>query len=57
MQRTPRRATRAVALLRHVATPEARAILTALAAGEPDAVPTREAMLALKELADGDAAP
>jgi hypothetical protein len=46
------RATRAVALLRHLGSPDARAILARLADGEPDAAPTREAKLALKELAD-----
>jgi hypothetical protein len=44
------RAVRAVTLLEHLATPEARAQLQALAAGESDALPTSAARAALERL-------
>ncbi|MGE3805935.1 MAG: hypothetical protein AB7K24_14780 [Gemmataceae bacterium] len=44
------RAARAVALLEHLNTPEARKLLEALAAGEADALPTKEAKAALDRL-------
>ncbi len=44
------RAVRAIAVLEHVGTPEARAALVEIAGGEPDALPTREARAALGRL-------
>jgi hypothetical protein len=44
------RATRAVALLESLGTPEARGILETVAGGEADAPPTQEARAALKRL-------
>jgi RNA polymerase sigma factor (sigma-70 family) len=44
------RAARAVAVLENIATPEARQLLESLAAGERDALPTREAKAALERL-------
>jgi hypothetical protein len=49
------RAKRAIMVLEHIATPEARALLTALAEGEPEALPTKEAKAALQRLANPDA--
>ncbi len=46
-----RRATRAVTLLEHLATPEARAILQTIAGGESDALPTIAARDAIARLA------
>src|SRR5205807_1256969 len=47
------RAVRAVVLLEHVGTPDAVAILKALATGHPDAQPTKEARAALARLGGG----
>jgi hypothetical protein len=47
----PLRASRAVEALEHIGTPEARRLLTALAAGAPGAWRTREAQAALERLA------
>jgi RNA polymerase sigma factor (sigma-70 family) len=44
------RAVRAIALLESIGTPEARAILETLAAGEAEALPTQEARAALQRL-------
>ena len=44
------RAVRAVALLEHFGTPEARQILDSLASGEADALPTQQAQAALERL-------
>ncbi|QEH33002.1 hypothetical protein OJF2_14940 [Aquisphaera giovannonii] len=44
------RAVRAIALLEHIGTPEARALLKDLASGHPDAQPTRAAAEALRRL-------
>lgn len=44
------RAVRAVALLEHIGSAEARQVLEAIAQGEPDALPTREARAALDRL-------
>jgi hypothetical protein len=44
------RAARAIAVLENIATPEARQLLESLAAGERDALPTREAKAALERL-------
>jgi hypothetical protein len=48
------RAVRAVTLLEHLATPEARAQLQEIAAGEPDALPTVAARAALERLKKGE---
>ena len=45
-----RRAVRAIALLESIGNAQARSILERLATGEPDAAPTREARIALKNL-------
>jgi hypothetical protein len=50
------RARRAIMVLEHIATPEARDQLKALADGEPDALPTKEAKAALERLANPAAA-
>jgi RNA polymerase sigma factor (sigma-70 family) len=44
------RAARAIAVLESIATPEARQLLTELAGGERDALPTKEAKAALERL-------
>jgi flagellar basal body-associated protein FliL len=44
------RAVRAVVVLEHIATPEARQVLETLARGEADALPTKEARAAVKRL-------
>jgi hypothetical protein len=44
------RAVRAISLLEHIGTPEARAVLEEMGTGYPDAQPTREARLALERL-------
>jgi RNA polymerase sigma factor (sigma-70 family) len=49
------RAKRAIMVLEHIATPEARDLLKALADGEPDALPTKEAKAALERLANPNA--
>ena len=46
-----RRMLRAVEVLEHIATPEARAVLESLAKGAPEALLTREAKAALDRLA------
>jgi RNA polymerase sigma factor (sigma-70 family) len=51
------RAARAIAVLEHIATPEAQKLLQLLADGEPDAIPTREARAALKRLGAAPPAP
>jgi RNA polymerase sigma factor (sigma-70 family) len=50
------RAKRAIMVLEHIATPEARELLKALADGEPDALPTKEAKAALERLANPSSA-
>jgi WD40 repeat protein len=50
-------AVRAVEVLEHIATPEARQLLQNLARGAPDTRLTREARAALARLAKGDARP
>lgn len=49
------RAKRAIVVLEHIATPEARDLLKALADGEPEALPTKEAKAALGRLASPNA--
>ncbi len=44
------RAVRAIALLEHINTPEARELLKSMAAGEADALPTAQAKAALERL-------
>jgi hypothetical protein len=44
------RAVRAIALLEHIGTSEARAILERLASGEAEALPTEQARAALARL-------
>lgn len=44
------RATRAIAILEHVATPEAKQLLEAIAGGEADALPTQQAKAALARM-------
>jgi WD40 repeat protein len=51
------RVSRAVAVLEQIATPEARRLLEDLAAGAPEALPTREAKAALERLARRHAEP
>jgi len=46
------RAKRAIVVLEHIATPEALDLLKVLAAGEPEALPTKEAKAALDRLAN-----
>ncbi|WP_165226588.1 cellulase family glycosylhydrolase [Aquisphaera insulae] len=46
------RAVRAIALLEHIGTPEARKILEDMATGHPDALPTRVAAEAVRRLRD-----
>jgi glucose/arabinose dehydrogenase len=43
-------------VLEHISTPEARELLKALADGEPDALPTKEAKAALQRLENPNAA-
>ena len=50
------RAKRAIMVLEHIATPEARELLKTLADGEADALPTKEAKAALERLANPSAA-
>jgi RNA polymerase sigma factor (sigma-70 family) len=47
------RAKRAIVVLEHLATPEARELLKSLSGGEADALPTKEAKAALERLAKG----
>lgn len=47
------RAVRAIGVLEHIGTSEARALIESMARGEPDALPTREAKAALERLAAG----